>query len=125
MDVNQAIKFLRTSKGMTQEEVASRIGVSKASIANIESNRAKPSPKNLVALADLFNVKSTDLLAGKVGIEREEDMPAKATEAGTFAFLKEENERLWQHIRELTSALTSLSKLLGNNNSQLEYPLAA
>lgn len=67
--------------GLTQEQLAERIGVGRASIQNWESGKHQPSASDLIALADVFN-KTVDSLLGrdpKVGkiseaIEQIEDL---------------------------------------------------
>lgn len=57
------LKELRTKKGLTQVQVAKRIGVSKAVISSYEASGRSPSYGNLIKLAYLYNV-STDYLLG-------------------------------------------------------------
>ena len=55
---------LRCERGMTQHDLAAKLGVSVRTIGNVE--RAKPMPdlSVLIALADLFEV-SLDYLVGR------------------------------------------------------------
>ncbi len=62
------IKELRQSAGMTQQQLAERIWVSKAAISNYELYDRNPSPEILIKLAKVFHV-STDYL---LGVEDEE-----------------------------------------------------
>lgn len=62
------IKELRQSVGMTQQQLAERIWVSKAAISNYELYDRNPSPEILIKLAKVFHV-STDYL---LGVEDEE-----------------------------------------------------
>lgn len=50
------LRTLRTDRGMTLDEVASFVGVTKAAISNYEKGVRYPKPETLEALADLFNV---------------------------------------------------------------------
>lgn len=58
------LKKLRTSAGMTQEELAKRLGVSRSTIGMYESGSRKPDPAALESIADLFNV-DVDYLLGR------------------------------------------------------------
>lgn len=60
--VMNQIKLLRTQHGMTQEEVAERIGVSRQSIAKWEKGDTLPDIDSCIRLADLFGV-SLEMLA--------------------------------------------------------------
>lgn len=57
------IKELRLKAGLTQQQLAERIWVSKAAISNYELYERNPSPEILIKLAKVFHV-STDYLLG-------------------------------------------------------------
>ena len=59
----KAIRKLRLDAGLTQEQLAIRLGVVKTTIAHYESGDKTPSFENLMKLARIFNV-STDYLLG-------------------------------------------------------------
>lgn len=62
--LNNQIKLLRTSKGISQTSLAKTLGVSKQSISNWENDNIMPSIDMLVRIADYFDV-STDFLLGR------------------------------------------------------------
>lgn len=62
--LHEQIRRLRTAQGITQVELAHRLGVSKQSVSNWENNNIQPSIELLERLADLFGV-STDCLLGR------------------------------------------------------------
>lgn len=64
--LHEQIRRLRTAQGITQVELAHRLGVSKQSVSNWENNNIQPSIELLERLADLFGV-STDCLLGRDG----------------------------------------------------------
>jgi transcriptional regulator with XRE-family HTH domain len=57
------LKRLRTSKQLSQDQVASLIGVNRATVSNYESDTRQPPYVTLTTLATLFKV-STDYLLG-------------------------------------------------------------
>ncbi len=57
------ILALRTERGMTQDEVAEKLGVSDKSVSNWETQTAVPDVETVVKLADLFGV-TVDRLLG-------------------------------------------------------------
>ena len=59
--LNEQIKKLRTAQGISQVELAKKLGVTKQSISNWENNNIQPSVDMLVRLAHYFSV-STDFL---------------------------------------------------------------
>ena len=75
------LKRFRQINHLTQEQLALKVGVSRESIAKWETKRVEPAIKNLVKLAEVFNV-SVDKLLG-VTIEDNQ------TVIGMFELLEE------------------------------------
>lgn len=63
MQFNEKIKYLRRSSKLTQEQVATYIGVKRVAYTAYEAGRTSPSLENVVRLAKLYNV-TTDTLLG-------------------------------------------------------------
>lgn len=68
MNLRENISERRRAVGLTQEEVATRLGVSRQTVGKWESGRATPELEKLVALCDLFGC-SLDELAGRAESE--------------------------------------------------------
>ena len=62
--LNENIKRLRTSHGMSQVEFAKLVGVTKQCVSNWENDNVLPSIDMLVKIAELFKVR-TDFLLGR------------------------------------------------------------
>lgn len=60
----ERIRELRIESGLTQEALGEIIGVKRFAVYSYEKGRACPEMKNLVVLADYFDV-SMDYLAGR------------------------------------------------------------
>jgi len=60
--VNQNLVFLRNQKQLTQEELAAKLGIKRASIGSYEEGRAKPPYKTLQKITDLFGISIDRLL---------------------------------------------------------------
>lgn len=60
-EIGSRIKFLRVSQGLTQDELADRIGVKKAHVSNWENDKNQPSKENLDSLAIALGVSVKDL----------------------------------------------------------------
>lgn len=58
----EALKARRTAHGMTQEQVAEALGVSRQAVSKWESGAAEPTTSNLLALAKLYGVDLNELL---------------------------------------------------------------
>ncbi|MBR7084164.1 MAG: helix-turn-helix transcriptional regulator [Oscillospiraceae bacterium] len=62
-EFGERLKKLRKKAGLTQQQLANKIWVSKAAISNYELYERNPSPEILMKLARAFHV-STDYLLG-------------------------------------------------------------
>lgn len=55
MDFSKRLKILRKEKGISQEELAKLLRISRASVANYELRRNEPSTQVLDKLSEIFN----------------------------------------------------------------------
>ena len=96
MEFNQKLQELRKQKGLTQEELAARLYVSRTAISKWESGRGYPSIDSLRMIARFFSVTVDDLLStDEVIIIAEAD-----------------NERKEKHFKDLIYGLLDLSAML-------------
>jgi transcriptional regulator with XRE-family HTH domain len=58
---------LRTARGLTQAEVARRIGIDPTNYARLESGRHVPSPPTLLRVADVLAVRLDRIVAVEAG----------------------------------------------------------
>lgn len=65
MEFNEKLQELRKNKGLTQEELAQAIFVSRTAVSKWESGRGYPSIDSLKALAAFFSVTVDDLITGE------------------------------------------------------------
>ncbi len=64
ISIGDRFKQQRSKMGVMQAELAPKIGISRAQLANIEGDRSRPSIENFVKAADVFGV-SVDYLLGR------------------------------------------------------------
>lgn len=64
MNMADRIQALRKSKGVSQEELADRIGVSRQAVSKWESEQSSPDLENIIALSEYFQVTTDYLLKG-------------------------------------------------------------
>ena len=72
MTMGNIIKELRKERGLTQEELAERLGVTYQAISKWENNAGMPDISQVVPLASVFGV-STDVLFGIAGTTETEE----------------------------------------------------
>lgn len=65
MNFSESLKKLRRQKGLTQEDLAEKMGMAKSSISMYETGNRKPSFEALEAFADFFNVNMNVLTGDK------------------------------------------------------------
>ena len=64
MEIGHNIQQRREDKGMSQQDLADYLGISRQSISKWENGSALPSFKNVLALSDLFVVSLDELVKG-------------------------------------------------------------
>lgn len=64
LQLSQRIREMRTSAGLTLEELAEKTGMTRGVISKIENFRVTPSLPTLAKIAEAFGVSTADLLAG-------------------------------------------------------------
>ena len=79
MEFNEKLQELRRQKGLTQEELAQELYVSRTAISKWESGRGYPNIESLKAIAKFFTITIDDLLSGDELLTiAEEDSEKKA-----------------------------------------------
>lgn len=91
VDFGNILKELRLQAGLTQKDLAAKIGVTKSVISYYELSERSPSPEVLIKLANIFHV-STDYL---LGIE------AKTSPVLDMTGLKDEDIALLRYTAEI------------------------
>ena len=69
MDLAQRIQHLRKEKGLSQEELAEALGVSRQAVSKWESTQSTPDVEKIVAMSRYFAVTTDYLLMGVQGPE--------------------------------------------------------
>lgn len=65
MEFNNRLYQLRKQKGFSQEELASRLNVSRQTVSKWEIGDSTPDMEKLAAISDLFEVSLDELILGK------------------------------------------------------------
>lgn len=83
MNISTQIKKYRNSMGLSQEELAEKIFVSRQTISNWENNKNYPDIHSLLLLGSLFNVSLDNLIKGDIEIMKKE-IEVRETEVKKF-----------------------------------------
>ncbi len=106
MTLGEKLQRLRKARGMTQEQLAEKVGVSRQSLSGWENDTALPDTANVISLADLFGV-TTDYLL------REDAAPTARPAAGEAAEHLAQPARWHMSARELGGRLMVASAAIG------------
>lgn len=96
------IRRLRIGRGWTQQELATRAGISRIALIHIEHTKALPSLETALSLASVFDVSISKLLMAPVAAER--------TESGTVPAAQLQTEDAQSHEHELESLSATLNR---------------
>lgn len=66
MEIGKKLKTARQGSGLTQEQVAERLYVSRQTISNWENEKSYPDIVSVIRLSDLYSISLDDLLKGDV-----------------------------------------------------------
>ena len=72
MELSGQIKRHRDELGLSQEELAGKIFVTRQSVSNWENGRTYPDLQSLLRLSDLFGISLDELIKGDIEIMKEE-----------------------------------------------------
>ena len=93
MEFHEKIQELRKRKGLTQEQLAEHLFVSRAAVSKWESGRGYPNIDSLKAIAAFYSVSIDELLSGEE----------------VLSIAEETQKQQAQHFRKMVSGLLDLS----------------
>ena len=96
MEFNEKLQELRKKKGLTQEELAELLYVSRTAISKWESGRGYPSIDSIKTISKFFSVTIDDLLSGDE----------------VFSIAEEDNKQKEQHFRNIVFGLLDISIIM-------------
>ena len=64
MNIADRIQYLRKQRGLSQEELADKIGVSRQAVSKWESEQSTPDLDKIIVMSDLFEVTTDYILKG-------------------------------------------------------------
>lgn len=68
--IHETLRQLRQERGLTQEEVAERVGLTRQAVSGYEAGRTQPGLDVLQRLAEIYQVELTDIIYGRAGTDR-------------------------------------------------------
>ena len=94
MEFGERVKAVRTSAGLSQEQFASRLGVTRQAVSNWENGRNLPDIEVVIAMSQTFGVSLDELILGG------EDMASKTGEKDEMAdkLISDGSEGRWMRM---------------------------
>ena len=87
MNIADRIQHLRKSKGISQEELADKIGVSRQAVSKWESEQTSPDLEKIILMSDFFDVTTDYLLKGIEPLPKDTTEPKDKPNANIFAIV--------------------------------------
>ncbi len=87
------IRYLRRSKGLTQEDLAIKLGVNRAMIGSYEEGRAVPKLSVLQLVAHIFQVSVDDLIGIDLSQKEESSLDVKGSHLRVLATVVDNKDR--------------------------------
>ena len=72
MNFSEKLKEIRKNEGLSQEQLAEKIGVSRQAITKWETGKGLPDVENMVIIAEIFKTTLDDLLRDSAAIQKQE-----------------------------------------------------
>ncbi len=70
MEIKKKLKDARANAGLTQEQVAEKIMVSRQTISNWENGKSLPDIISIINLSDLYQISLDELLKGDTRLKK-------------------------------------------------------
>lgn len=79
MNFSEKLKEIRKKEGLSQEQLAEKIGVSRQAITKWETGKGLPDVENMVIIAEIFKTTLDDLLRGPA-VQQKQETPVYTSE---------------------------------------------
>lgn len=76
--LSEKLKKLRSEAGLTQEQAAEKLNVTRSAVARWESAQGIPDISNLIAISEVYNISLDELIKGDSRVERKIESDGKA-----------------------------------------------
>lgn len=112
------LRYLRKQKNLSQEELASKVGLNRGNVASYENGTAEPKLCNLLKLAEIFEVSMADIVL------KDLSLPGNGLNGSYPVLCKEKLAKLKDLLQEtsvLQEFLEGISKCTEYSKTKMEY----
>ncbi len=78
MEISDKLKNIRKDLNLTQEDLAEKIGVSRAAISKWETGKGLPDIGNLIQISQVFDISLDELIKGNANVKKKIVADSKA-----------------------------------------------
>lgn len=96
MELNERLAQLRKEHGLSQNDLAEKLNVSRQAVSRWEQGLAMPSSDNLIYLSRLYGITLDELIHGKEPVEREQETPSPEDRVHTLGTWREWLRQKWK-----------------------------
>lgn len=105
MDIGEKLFELRKGKGLSQEEVAEKLNVTRQTVSKWETNQSTPDFDKIMPICELYGITTEELLTGKKPEEKTEVETEKEN-------VEEERPLTKQEVKRKSAEVVSTSVFL-------------
>ena len=84
MNMAERIQYLRKTKGLSQEELANKMGVSRQAVSKWESEQSSPDLEKIIIMSNFFGVTTDYILKGMEPVKDKEQKSKEITSKVLF-----------------------------------------
>lgn len=111
------LKRLRTRRKLSQEDMATYLGITRQGYSKYENAKSEPSLQMLMRIADLFEVSIDDLIGYSSMHEDNSMNPEHVSSIGSLGLSREELESLTNYQRDVLEWAVTENQLIFKNKS--------
>lgn len=132
--LGENLKTLRKQKGFTQEELAGKLHVVRQTVSKWEKNLSVPDAQTLIHLADILEVKVSELLGAKIEFENNvDDVACQLSKINEqLAIKNRHSRRIWKIVAIILAVIVLINAFIAlfntldmNRNEQTSVSEAA
>lgn len=120
MNIGEKLKLRRLKAGFTQEQIASRMNITRQTLSNWEVGKNVPDIHSIIALAQLYDISLDELLLGKIYFKGVLAMLPKRSDEEVRSIILSHYPETSQ-VRELTGGLASQTFAFEVNGQQYVF----
>ncbi|MFC5604104.1 helix-turn-helix domain-containing protein [Sporosarcina koreensis] len=120
MNLGEKLKLRRKKSGLTQEQVATEMNITRQTLSNWEVDKNYPDIDSIISLSKIYNLSLDELLLGKIHFKGESVMSKKLSVEEIKTLIKTHYPDA-SNVKELTGGLASQTYLFEQDNDRFIF----